>query len=84
MSQSQFPLQSLPVSNKAEEEVGYQYEEVFNLAKRDMDFFAGLCLPTVYKYPFPDLYIQFWSLITSILYKERDFSQLALGLPRVS
>lgn len=47
-----------------------------------MDFFAGLALPLVYKYPFPDLYLQFWALITGILYKQRDFSQIALGLPR--
>jgi len=64
------------------EESGYDYNQVYNLAKSDMDFFAGLCLPEVYKYAFPDLYLQFWSLITSILYKPRDFSQVALGLPR--
>lgn len=63
-------------------EVGFQHEQVFQLAKTDMDFFAGLAIPDVYKYPFPDLYLQFWVLITGILYKRRDFSQIALGLPR--
>lgn len=65
-----------------QEDAGYQYEEVFQLGKTDMDFFAGLALPDVYKYPFPDLYLQFWALLTSIFYKARDFSQIALGLPR--
>lgn len=63
-------------------EVGYDYSEVVQLAKTDMDFFAGLALPEVYKYPFPDLYLQFWALLTSAFYLVRDFSQYALGLPR--
>lgn len=61
---------------------GYKHQEVFNLAKTDMDFFAGLALPDVYKYAFPDLYLQLWALVTSIFYKPRDFSRIALGLPR--
>ena len=79
-----FPLQQLPsaVPLSVAEEVAYQYDDVYKIAKADMDFFAGLCLPEVYRYPFPDLYIQFWALITSTLYKKRDFTQLALGLPR--
>lgn len=64
------------------QEGGYDYDQVVQLGKTDMDFFAGLALPTVYKYPFPDLYLQFWALITGILYRTRDFSQIALGLPR--
>lgn len=66
----------------SQELTAYQYKEVHDLAKADMDFFAGLALPEVYKYQFPDLYLQFWSLITSLLYKPRDFSRIALGLPR--
>lgn len=70
------------VYNQASEDIGFQHDQVFQLAKTDMDFFAGLAMPTVYKYAFPDLYIQFWLLITGILYRKRDFSQIALGLPR--
>ena len=53
---------SLPAvqSESIEASLGYKYTEVFNLAKTDMDFFAGLALPEVYKYPFPDLYLQLW------------------------
>ena len=47
-----------------------------------MDFFAGLALPDVYKYPFPPLYLQLWALVTSTFYKPRDFTRYALGLPR--
>lgn len=61
---------------------GYDHSEVFKLGKTDMDFFAGLALPEVYKYAFPPLYLQFWALIIALFYKPRDFSRLALGLPR--
>ena len=70
-------LESFPQQND-----GYKYEEVYQLAKTDMDFFAGLALPEVYKYAFPDLYLQLWNLVTSTFYKKRDFSRYALGLPR--
>jgi hypothetical protein len=76
-----FQLPSLATPEESSE-VSYNYDEVVQLAKVDMDFFAGLALPEIYKYPFPDLYLQFWSLITSALYLQRDFSQYALGLPR--
>lgn len=78
----QFLLPSQTIASEESSEVGYKYEEVVQLAKTDMDFFAGLALPEVYKYPFPDLYLQFWQLLTSALFLERDFSQYALGLPR--
>lgn len=80
MSQ-QLTLQNSPEQSQ-ENEPGYRHEEVFKLAKTDMDFFAGLALPTVYKYAFPDLYLQLWALVTGIFYRKRDFSQIALGLPR--
>lgn len=82
MSQLQTTSQNSQELQQINEQVGFEYEQVFQVAKTDMDFFAGLALPDVYKYPFPDLYIQFWQLITAILYKKRDFSQIALGLPR--
>lgn len=73
---------SVPEPPAQEVEVGYDYKEVVETAKNNMDFFAGLALPEVYKYPFPDLYLQFWTLVTTTLYKTRDFTQIALGLPR--
>lgn len=65
------------------EEISVLQEEAFNTAKTDMDFLAALAMPDVYKYPFPDIYTQgVWLLILSYLTKVRDFTQLALGLPR--
>lgn len=65
------------------EDVALLQEEVFNTAQHDMDFLAAIAMPDVYKYPFPPIYTQgVWPLILTYLRKTRDFTQLALGLPR--
>lgn len=81
MSENLTPILSTAESSESIE-TGYDQKEVAEAAKQDMDFFAGLALPETYKYPFPDLYLQFWAMVTAILYKPRDFTQIALGLPR--
>lgn len=60
----------------------FDYQEVHDLAKQDLDFLAGIALPEIYKYAFPDLYLQAWALLRNLLSLKRDFSQVALGLPR--
>ena len=68
---------------EAPQEVSALQEEVFQAASHDMDMLAALSMPTVYKYPFPEIYTQgVWPLILTYLNKARDFTQLALGLPR--
>lgn len=63
-------------------EAAFSYEQVHALAKSSIDFLAGLAIPDVYKYAFPSLYLKAWELITKVMYRQRDFSQIALGLPR--
>lgn len=63
-------------------QVGYKQQQVFDLAREDLDFFAGLALPDVYRYAFPDLYLQLWQLVIAKFYLKRDFSRIAVGLPR--
>lgn len=60
----------------------FDHKQVHDHAKNDMNFLAALALPEVFKYFFPDLYLKAWALITSKLFLVRDFSQIALGLPR--
>lgn len=65
------------------EEVNVLQEEVFKAAESDMDMLAALAMPDVYRYSFPDIYTQgVWPLLLNFLSKSRDFTQLALGLPR--
>jgi hypothetical protein len=52
------------------------------LAKDSLDFLAALLLPTVFKYLFPDIFKSIWAWLCESVHKTRDFSQLAIGLPR--
>ena len=60
----------------------YSQQEVFELAKTDMDFLAGVALPTVTEYAFPPVYLELWKLLLDLVYRTRDFSKVAVGLPR--
>lgn len=61
---------------------GYKLSEVQQLAKTSLDFLAALALPHVFKYLFPPVYLTIWQWLLTYVHKTRDFSQLALGLPR--
>ena len=63
-------------------EAHYNAAEVEELAKNSLDFLAALAMPLVFRYLFPDLFKAAWNWLLSYVHKERDFSQLALGLPR--
>jgi hypothetical protein len=39
-------------------------------------------MPNVYQYAFPDIYLSIWQWLLDYVSRTRDFSQLALGLPR--
>ena len=60
----------------------YSVQQVHDLAKTSLDFLAALILPSVFRYAFPKTFKAAWSWLISYIYKERDFSQLCLGLPR--
>lgn len=63
-------------------EAAFQHQEVHDLAKNSLDFLAALAMPTVFIYCFPRVFQAVWSWLLSFTSKARDFSQLALGLPR--
>ena len=60
----------------------FNASEVEEMAKNSLDFLAALCMPLVFKYLFPVIFKSIWGLLTSYAHKIRDFSQLAIGLPR--
>lgn len=63
-------------------EANFSSIEVDKLARESLDFLAALCLPVVFKYLFPVVFKAIWSWLLSYVHKVRDFSQLAIGLPR--
>lgn len=63
-------------------ELNVKTEEVKNLVKNSLDFLAGLVMPTVFKYLFPEIYKQIFKALCDAAHKSRDFTQIAIGLPR--
>ena len=66
----------------AYKESSFKTSEVEQNAKNSLDFLAALALPTVFKYLFPPVFQAIWTWLLSYVHKTRDFSQLAIGLPR--
>jgi hypothetical protein len=60
----------------------YTQSDVYQLAKGDLDFFAGLALPLVTEYDYPQEFKVIWEILIDLAYRPRDFTKVALGLPR--
>lgn len=56
--------------------------EARELAKADLNFLAALVLGDMYEHAFPAMHILIYNLIKENVVKLRDFTKLALGLPR--
>lgn len=77
-----FQEPSPPQEEEKIQEAAFNAQEVEALAKADLDFLAAMAMPTVFKYCFPDTFQQIWRWLLENVHKIRDFSQLAIGLPR--
>lgn len=79
-------LESLGISAEITQpiptEASFQAQQVVDLARGSLDFLAGLAMPTVYQYAYPVVFLSVWNWLLQYVHKTRDFSQLALGLPR--
>lgn len=64
------------------QEIAVSSSEIHDAAKGSLDFLAALAMPLVYRYAFPSVFLSVWNWLTEYVNKPRDFSQLALGLPR--
>lgn len=76
------PTPALDYEEPAYREASFKSAEVQENAKNSLDFLAALALPLVFKYLFPPVFQAIWSWLLSYVHKTRDFSQLAIGLPR--
>lgn len=57
-------------------------DEVIKAAKESLNFFAALCIPDVYKFAFPPVFLAIWQILTEGAMKEVGQDKLAIGLPR--
>ena len=74
--------QSNPGEIDTVQETAFNTSEVEQLAKESLDFLAALAMPVVFRYIFPPVFKSIWNWLLSYAHKVRDFSQLAIGLPR--
>lgn len=51
-------------------------------ARTDLDVLAALTMPDVFEFTYPPVFVSIWQWITTLAHKQRDFSKLAIGLPR--
>jgi hypothetical protein len=69
-------------STSSTTEASFNAQEVVDLSRTSLDFLAAVAIPTVYAYPYPPVFLAVWDWLRGYISKTRDFSQLALGLPR--
>ena len=63
-------------------EIGFDRDSAVAACKNDLNFFAATCLPEVYRFPFPALYIAQWQFLVESAQKDEGHDRYALGLPR--
>lgn len=73
---------NLPAPQETIQEGNYKASEVEESARQSLDFLAAMCMPLVFRYLFPDTFKSIWNWLIENVHKIRDFSQLAIGLPR--
>lgn len=72
----------IPIEIPAYAEVSFSREEVIQAAGESLDFLAGLAMPENCEYLYPPVFHAIWQWLREYVHKVRDFSKLALGIPR--
>ena len=62
--------------------VGADRDQAIAAAKLDLNFLAALCIPDVYRFPFPIMFLAVWQMLTDSAVKQIGQDRLAIGLPR--
>jgi hypothetical protein len=63
-------------------DAGVSREQALKAAREDLNFLAAICVPEIFKYLFPKLFLALWQWITANLVLEKGMQRLAIGLPR--
>lgn len=79
---SALPNQTIEDSGPQHQEIDIETAQIEQTAKASLDFLAALTLPLVFKYLFPEVFKTIWQLLINYVHRPRDFSQIAIGLPR--
>jgi hypothetical protein len=63
-------------------QIGASRDEAVAASKADLNFFASLCIPDVYLFAFPAVFIAIWQMLTDGANKQSGQDRLCIGLPR--
>lgn len=69
-------------SNESTDGFAYNATEIAELCRLDLNWLAGLATPDIFQFKYPTVLLGAWQLLTTCAVKVRDFSQIALGIPR--
>jgi hypothetical protein len=64
------------------QEVSASPKEVIELAEQDLNVLSGLVMAEHMMFLFPPMFVAIWQFLKSKVHLARDFSQLAIGIPR--
>jgi hypothetical protein len=67
---------------ETEHDVGVTREEALTAGKNNMNFFGALCLPDVFRFNFPPIFLAVWQMLTEAASRKAGQDRLAIGLPR--
>lgn len=62
--------------------VGVSREEAIEKCRTDLNFFAAICIPDVFEFLFPPVFLAIWQMLTDGAVKKSNQDRLAIGLPR--
>lgn len=63
-------------------DIGFDRDSAVEGCRKSLNFFAAVCLPEVYKFPFPPILLAVWQLLCEAVGKPTGQERLAIGLPR--
>lgn len=69
-------------SDAAMQQANYDRQQIIELARRDLNFLAALCMPEVVEHRFPPVLCLAFQMVVDGLMSPRTFLRLALGIPR--
>lgn len=62
--------------------VGANRDDVVKACKTDLNFFASICIPEIFAFAFPPVFLAVWQMMIDDAVKEVGQYRVAIGLPR--
>jgi hypothetical protein len=62
--------------------VGVDRDQALALARTDLNFFASICIPDIFEFNFPPVFLAIWQMLTDGAVKRGVQDRLCIGLPR--